>query len=117
MPARTGRMGSRRGRANFLRKGTNNVECDRSGFKIKATEGRKEWNGYFVYKKFWERRQPQDFLRGFPDRQQPDVSRPGTGDVFRVETTLMPGTTPDPVTASDPPPTVVSRNDVLPDDL
>ncbi len=42
-----------------------------------------EWNGFFVKKdKTWERRQPQDLIRGFPDRQQPEISRPGTGDVF-----------------------------------
>lgn len=71
-----------RGRANFLRPGSNNVICDRTGFKMKAEDCRLEWNGYLVRKESWERRQPQDLLRGFPDHQQPNISRPGTGDVF-----------------------------------
>lgn len=79
MPARVTRQ---HGRANYLKPGDNNVECDRSGFKAKASDCRMEWNGLFILKTFWERRHPQDLLRGFPDRQQPDVSRPGTGDVF-----------------------------------
>ncbi len=66
----------------YFEMGSNNVECDRTGFKLKASECRLEWNGFFVRNKSWERRQPQDLLRGFPDRQNPDVSRPGTGDVF-----------------------------------
>jgi len=41
-----------------------------------------EWNGYFVRKQSFEERQPLDFLRGIPDRQQPAISRPGTGDEF-----------------------------------
>lgn len=72
----------RRRRGTFYRKGTNNVESDRSGFKYKANECRFEWNGLFVHKSEWEPRQPQDLLRGFPDRQQPEVSRPGTTDKF-----------------------------------
>lgn len=73
---------NRRGRANFYKPNTNNVECDRTGFKVKADETRQEWNGFVVRKKSFERRQPQDLLRGFPDRQQPAISRPGTGDNF-----------------------------------
>lgn len=81
MPSRTSRN-SRDPRV-FYRAGDNNVECDRSGFKRKASECRMEWNGFFTKKdKTWERRQPQDLIRGFPDRQQPSISRPGTGDVF-----------------------------------
>jgi len=80
MSARTGKLN--KGRANFYRSGTNNVESDRDGMKRKANDCRMEWNGFFVGKDEWERRQPQDLLRGFPDRQQPDVSRPGTGDLF-----------------------------------
>jgi len=66
----------------YFKMGSNNVECDRTGFKVKASECELEWNHFFVRNKSWERRQPQDLLRGFPDRQNPDVSRPGTGDVF-----------------------------------
>lgn len=75
-------MRTGKSRANFYRHGTNNVEDDRTGFKRKANDCRMEWNHFFVGKDKWERRQPQDLLRGFPDRQQPEVSRPGTGDNF-----------------------------------
>ncbi len=78
----TARTGKPKSRANFYKKGTNNVESDRSGFKLKATDCRMEWNGFFVGKDEWEERNAQDFLRGFPDRQQAAISRPGTGDVF-----------------------------------
>lgn len=81
MPARTKRQ-TRNQNANYYRAGDNNVQCDRTGFKMKASECRFEWNGLYVRKKSWERRHPQDLLRGMPDRQAPDVSRPGTGDRF-----------------------------------
>ena len=71
-----------KGRANFLAKGDNNIECDRTGFKIKASSSKEEWNGFVVRKESFERRQPQDLLRGFPDNQSPNISRPGTGDTF-----------------------------------
>ncbi len=80
MPARVTQ--SRRGRANFKRPGSNNVICDRTGFKIKVEDGQYEWNGLFVRSKSYERRQPQDLLRGFADHQQPEVSRPPGTDVF-----------------------------------
>ena len=76
------RITRQRGRANYLKKGDNNVICDRTGFKMKASDCRMEWNGLFVRRESWEERHPQDLLRGFPDRQQVDISRPGTGDVF-----------------------------------
>jgi hypothetical protein len=81
MPARTSHK-QYKGRANFYRSGSNNIICDRTGFKMKAEDCKQEWNGFFVRRESWERRQPQDLLRGFPDRQQPDISRPGTGVVF-----------------------------------
>ncbi len=79
MPAR---VSQHKNYANYLEKGSNNVLCDRSGMKFKASECRYEWNGLFVYKGFWEARQPQDLLKGFPDNQEPEVSRPGGEDVF-----------------------------------
>lgn len=80
MPARN--INRKRGRANFYRHGDNNLIDDRSGFKIKASDSRREWNGFIVHKDQWEARQPQDLLRGFPDRQASDISRPGNPDQF-----------------------------------
>lgn len=76
------RITKTKGRANYLKKGDNNVICDRTGFKLKASDCQFEWNGLFVRKESFEERHPQDLLKGFPDRQQPNVSRPGTGDTF-----------------------------------
>ena len=102
-----------KGRADFFYPGTNNVICDRTGFKLKATDCKMEWNGFFVWKEAYEDRNEQDFLRGIPERQQPDISRPGTGDVFLAEVSgpSMP------VTANDPPSQLVSQNIVKPEDL
>ena len=80
MPARF--TDRKRGRANFQRIGSNNVICDRTGFKMKVEDCRYEWNGLFVRKESFEHRQPQDLLRGFPDDQSVRNSRPGGPDVF-----------------------------------
>lgn len=80
MPARN--INKNRGRANFYRHGDNNIIDDRSGFKIKASTGEFEWNGHFVGRDQWEKRQPLDLLRGFPDQQAAAVSRPGNPDIF-----------------------------------
>jgi hypothetical protein len=68
--------------ANYLKRGDWNVICDRTGFKIKASESRKEWNGLRVWKKHWEARQPQDKLRMYPDSQRVPDPRPESEDVF-----------------------------------
>ena len=80
MPARN--INKNRGRANFYRHGDNNIIDDRTGFKIKASESREEWNHFIVHKDQYEPRQPQDLLRGFPDRQAAAINRPGQPDVF-----------------------------------
>ena len=80
-----------KGRANYLLKGENNVECDRTGFKVKSGDVKQEWNHFMVRLESWEQRQPQDLLRGFPDNQSPQVSRPGTGDFFLDVGDVKPG--------------------------
>lgn len=80
MPARN--SDKNRGRANFYEHGSNNLIDDRTGFKIKASQSRREWNGFIVDKDQWESRQPQDLLRGFPDRQAAAINRPGNPDSF-----------------------------------
>ena len=56
--------------------------CDRTGFKIRAKRTRKEWNGLIVSTEVWERRQPQDFVKGRPDYQMVPEARPRQTDVF-----------------------------------
>jgi hypothetical protein len=46
-----------------------NVICDRTGFKVKASQTRETWDGLRVRKESWEPRQPQDYVRGVPDDQ------------------------------------------------
>lgn len=47
--------------------GDYNFICDRTGFKGKKSEMRKEWTGLWVRKEKWEPRHPQDLLRGRKD--------------------------------------------------
>jgi len=113
MPARTGMK--RRGRESYFEFGTNNVECDRTGFKIKANEGSFEWNGLFVRDQSWEERQPLDLLRGLPDNQQPSVARPGTGNQFVADTDAA--TSFDSITADTSPPSLTISNPTTAEDL
>ncbi len=82
MAATFGSNSHNRGGANYLKRGSNNVISDRSGVKYKVEDCKFEWNGFFVGEGEWEERQPLDFLHGFPDNQNPKVSRPETTDVF-----------------------------------
>ena len=50
--------------------------CDRTGFKVYASETAKEWNGLIVRDKSWEPRQTQDFVRGILDHQAVIDPRP-----------------------------------------
>ena len=54
-----------------------NAICWRCGFKYKASQLRREWEGFYVCDKCWERRHPQDFVRGVQDIVTPPwVQRP-----------------------------------------
>lgn len=70
------------GKADFYKPGDFNRICDRSGFKVKASWTRKEWNNNIVRSKSWEPRQPQDLLRSRPDRQQVPDPRSEATDSF-----------------------------------
>lgn len=61
---------------DLYRPGSNYVQCDRTGFKIRVEDARREWNGQLVDKRVFERRHPQDFVRSKPDKQGVAVSRP-----------------------------------------
>lgn len=56
--------------------------CERTGFKIRASDSKKEWTGRIVRKASWEPRQPQDFVRGVTDDQSVPEPRPRQTDVF-----------------------------------
>lgn len=55
---------------DYYEPGGHNVICERTGFKLKRSQCRKEWTGRIVRKESWEARNAQDFLRSKPDRQQ-----------------------------------------------
>jgi hypothetical protein len=50
--------------------------CERTGFKVYASDTRKEWTGRIVRRESYERRHPQDFVRGVTDRQIVPDPRP-----------------------------------------
>lgn len=74
-------MGSR----DYYKKGEWNTICDRCGAKRKSGEMQIEWDNYWVCKRCFETRHPQDFVRGVEDDQSVPISRPRGEDVFITE--------------------------------
>ena len=71
------------GRADYYRNGSWNVICDICGEKRKAHELRKTWDGFMACRDgCWYERNPQDFVKGVPDRQAVPWSRPEPTDSF-----------------------------------
>lgn len=73
--------------ADDYRHGSWNVVCDRCGFEFKSHALAKEWTGLMVCRgagtnNCWERRHPQDAVKGKKDRQAPPWVRPEPADVF-----------------------------------
>lgn len=56
--------------------------CDASGFKVPLKHLVKQWDGAMVDRRFVDKRNPQDFVRGVPDRQDLPFARPEAPDVF-----------------------------------
>lgn len=58
--------------------------CDRTGWKIRASEAKQEWTGAIVRKQSWEARHPQDFVRAKKDNPavDPKFHRPQSLDRF-----------------------------------
>lgn len=60
--------------------------CDRCGYKVHLSELRREWNGLMTCfggttNNCWEPRNPQDFVRGVPERPLLNA-KPEPADVF-----------------------------------
>jgi hypothetical protein len=62
--------------STYYKHGDYNVICDRTGFKAKRSDCAIQWDGLLVLKDHWERRHPQDKLRGFKDDQSVPTPRP-----------------------------------------
>lgn len=61
------------------------VLCDRSGFKVWASETVTTWDGLRVHRRFAGKetqRHPQELVRGVPDNQNVPNPRPEPADVF-----------------------------------
>ena len=56
--------------------------CDVCGFDYYASETFKRWDGLIVCAEDFERRHPQDFVRGRTDRQNVHDARPVQPEVF-----------------------------------
>lgn len=59
-----------------------------SGFKVLLSSLVKQWDGEMVYAPFCDRRNPQDFVRGKPDRMALPYARPESPDVFLAQPLL-----------------------------
>lgn len=57
--------------------------CDRTGFKIRDTRTKKQWDNLIVREQSWEPRQPQDFVRGVTDDQTVSDPRPRQVNSFQ----------------------------------
>lgn len=77
------------GRADFLQLGDWNVQCFQCGFKMKASEAVRNWQGYYVHPEHNEPRQPQDFVRGVPDMQIPPWVQPWPNVIYNYSLALI----------------------------
>ncbi len=59
-----------------------NAICDASGFKIPQTHLVRQWDGAYVDRRFVDKRNPQDFVKGVRDDPSLKVARPEAPDVF-----------------------------------
>lgn len=53
--------------------------CDRTGFKVPASEVVRQWDGSIVWNRVAESRHPQDFVRGVREDTSLPFSRPVNG--------------------------------------
>jgi hypothetical protein len=67
---------------NDQRVGDWNAICDLCGFKFKASELKKRWDGMMVCSEDFEQRHPQDFLKARRDKQAVPWTRPEGQDNF-----------------------------------
>lgn len=56
--------------------------CGFSGFKVNHDELVRNWDGEMVHRRFVDKRNPQDFVRGVRDDQRIPDPRPEAPDVF-----------------------------------
>lgn len=69
------------GKADFLKLGDYNAICSECGFKRKASQLVKNWQGQYRCPEHNEVRHPQEFVRAIPDVQTPPWVQPAA-DTF-----------------------------------
>jgi hypothetical protein len=79
------------GHADHFRLGTWAGRCQECAEKFYFSELRKRWDGFWVCRRCFENRQPQDFIRGMPDRSAVPASTSNPPWIF-VGTMHQPGT-------------------------
>jgi hypothetical protein len=77
------------GRADYLLLGDWNVQCFQCGFKAKASQMVRNWQGYWVHPEHNEPRQTQDFVRGVPDNQISPWVQPWPAVVYTYTNTVI----------------------------
>ena len=70
------------GKTDYLKLGDWNAICAVCGFKYKASELRKRWDGVYVCPSDHEERHPQDFVRARPDQRPLPFTAPEPNDLF-----------------------------------
>lgn len=78
------------GRSDFLRLGDFNAVCYQCGFKRKASEMEKNWQGYYVCPEHNEPRQTQDFVRAIPDDQTTPWAQPDPPTIYTYTNVALP---------------------------
>lgn len=78
--------------ADYFAPGDWGAICQACGRKVKASELRKRWDGFYVCEREYEPRQPQDFVRAVPDNQAPPFTSPMPDDQFVGVCSLSGGT-------------------------
>ena len=70
------------GRFDYYKHGDWNAICDVCGRKWKGSMLRERWDGLMVCPDDFEMRQPQEYVRGVVDNQNPPFNRPEATDSF-----------------------------------
>lgn len=70
------------GTERFYKPGSFYRVCDRTGMVVRAERTSTEWNNLIVRDDVYERRHPQDFVKGVQDNQTVPFARPRQTNVF-----------------------------------
>lgn len=75
---------------NYYKHGTYNAICDVCGFKFKADQLKKRWDGFYVCSGDFETRHPMDLYR-YQSKEKPlPWTRPEAKDEYTVEPFIAP---------------------------